>query len=262
LSLTELKRYSRQLILPNFGAREQRRLKAAKVVVTGAGGIGCPVLLYLAASGVGHITIIDGDNIELTNLNRQFLYTPADVGKPKAEVAVERIRAFNPAIAVKPIVESIDYDNAFSLLKGFDAVIDGTDNFEARYTINDAAVANNTPLFHAAVLQYEGRAFTVIPRKSACLRCMFPHIPPPGSVPTCREAGVLGSVIGVLAGVQATEAIKHLAGLGASLANRMIIFDGRTMSFDELRFKRRPDCTACGEKGFTPSPVRQEACEA
>ncbi|MEM3030204.1 MAG: HesA/MoeB/ThiF family protein [Candidatus Micrarchaeia archaeon] len=261
LSLTELKRYSRQLILPNFGAREQRRLKNARVVVTGAGGIGCPVLLNLAASGVGSITIIDSDSIDLTNLNRQFLFTPADVGRPKAVVAAERIRAFNPDIEVRPVVKVIDYSNAFDLLKGFDAIIDGTDNFAARYAINDAAVLNRTPLFHAAVLQYEGRVFTVIPGKSACLRCAFPVIPPKGSIPTCREAGVLGSVISVLAGIQATEAIKHLAGQGARLTDRMLVFDGRTMSFDEFRFRRRRECSACGQKGFTSSPVYQEVCD-
>lgn len=260
LSVDELKRYSRQLILPNFGAREQRKLKQSKVVVTGAGGIGCPALYYLAACGVGNITIVDSDKIEANNLNRQILFTPADVGKPKAETAARRIMEFNPEIKVEAIEEIIMYDNCFELLKGFDAICDGTDNFPTRYAINDAAVVNKTPLFHAAALQFEGRVFTVIPGESACLRCMFPVIPPAGTIPSCREAGILGPVLGVASSVQAIECVKHLAGLGAKLGGRMIIFDARTVSFDEFKVKKNKNCTACGGKGFVPSPVEYK-CE-
>lgn len=260
LNINEMKRYSRQLILPKFGAREQRKLKQSKVVVTGAGGIGCPTLYYLAACGVGNITIIDNDKIEPNNLNRQILFTPRDVGKPKAKTAARKIVEFNPEIKVEAIEELITYDNCFELLKGFNAICDGTDNFPTRYAINDAAVVNDTTLFHAAALQFEGRVFTVVPHKSACLRCMFPVIPPAGMIPSCREAGILGPVLGVVSSIQSIECVKHLAGFGTRLEGRMIIFDARTISFDEFKVKRRKECSACGENGFIPSPINYK-CE-
>ena len=261
LSLNEMKRYARHLILPNFGAKEQRKLKASKVIVTGAGGIGSPLLLYLAAVGVGNIIIIDSDKVEASNLNRQILYKTSDIGKPKARIACERLSEFNPEIKLDYIEERITYENAFDLLKDAHAIADGTDNFAARYSINDAAMKNRIPLFHAAAVRYEGRAFTAIPQQSACLRCIFPNIPPEGVIPTCREAGILGAVVGVVASVQAIEVIKHLAGLGASLLNRVLIFDARDMIFDYFKVKRNPNCTACGEV-FKPAPITGgEVCE-
>lgn len=259
LSLEEIKRYSRQLVLPNFGSREQNRLKNAKVAITGAGGLGCPTATYLTLAGVGEIHIIDMDKVDLTNLNRQFLYTPQDVGKVKAEIAAKRLSEVNPNTKVLGINEKITYDNAFRLLKGYDAVVDGTDNFPVRYAVNDACAVNGIPLFHGAVLMYEGRAMSIIPKETACFRCAFPEPPPPGMVPTCREAGVIGSMTGLVASIQALEAIRYLAGFEIGLKNKLLIINADTMEFDTVRLKRREDCSACG-KQFVSKPV-SEVCE-
>ncbi|MFQ6135910.1 MAG: ThiF family adenylyltransferase [Candidatus Hydrothermarchaeales archaeon] len=259
LSLNEIKRYSRQLVLPDLGAREQKKLKNAKVAVTGAGGLGCPIATYLTLAGVGRIDIIDMDKADLTNLNRQFLYTPEDEGKVKVEVAAERLNAINPELEINGINEMITYDNAFDLLKGYDAVVDGTDNFPVRYAINDACMVNLVPLFHGAVLMYEGRAMSIIPKETACFRCAFPEAPPAGSVPTCREAGVIGAMTGLIGSLQSMEAIRYLAGLPISLKNRLLVINIDIGSFETIALRRRPDCSACGEK-FIPKPVA-EICE-
>jgi adenylyltransferase/sulfurtransferase len=259
LTLDEIKRYSRQLVLPDFGSREQHRLKEAKVAITGAGGLGCPTATYLTLAGVGEIHIIDMDNVELNNLNRQFLYDLEDVGKPKATTAAEKLSKVNPSIKVEGIVERITYDNAFDLLNDFDAIVDGTDNFPVRYAVNDAAAVNKIPVFHGAALMYEGRAMSIIPGESACFRCVFPSPPPVGMVPTCREAGVVGSTVGLIGSIQSTEAIRHLAGHEVALKNRLLVVNADTMDFQKLKVKRREDCTACGET-FVPMPV-DEACD-
>jgi len=254
LSLNEIKRYSRQLVLPDIGAREQHRLKKARVAVTGAGGLGCPVSTYLAVAGVGRIEIFDMDKVEVSNFNRQFLYTMDDVGKAKARIAAERLTEINPEIEATGIEEQITYDNAFELLKGYDAVIDGTDNFPVRYAVNDASVLNNEPLFHGAVLMYEGRVTSIIPKRTACYRCAFPEPPPPGSVPTCREAGVFGAMTGIVGSIQALEAIRYLAGAEPSLKDTLLIINADHSIYERIKLKRRPDCTACGET-FIPRPV-------
>lgn len=259
LSLKEIKRYSRQLVLPDFGAKQQLRLKNAKVLVTGAGGLGCPISTYLTLAGVGRIDIVDMDKVDLTNLNRQFLYSPEDVGKSKAAVAAKKLGEINPEIQINGIEEKITYDNAFDLIKGYDAVIDGTDNFPVRYAVNDAAMYNKIPLFHGAVLMYEGRAMSIIPKETACFRCVFPEAPPAGMVPTCREAGVIGSITGMIGSIQAVDAIRYLAGLEIGLKNSLLIVNTDTMEFHKLKVRRRKDCTACGDK-FVPRPVG-EVCE-
>ena len=259
LNLNEIKRYSRQLVLQDMGAREQNRLKDAKVAVTGAGGLGCPVSTYLSLAGVGKIDLFDMDRVELSNFNRQFLYTPDDVGKPKVEVAAQRLRAINPEIEVNAIDEQITYDNAFDLLKGYDAVVDGTDNFPVRYAVNDACVVNKIPLFHGAVLMYEGRVTSIIPDETACFRCAFPVPPPAGSVPTCREAGVFGAMTGIVGSIQSLETIRHLAGLEASLKNKLLIINADYSIYDKIKLKRRDDCKTCGET-FVPQPV-DDTCE-
>ncbi len=258
MNLNEIKRYSRQLILPDFGTKEQGRLKRARVAVTGAGGLGCPISTYLTLAGVGEIHIIDFDRVELSNLNRQFLYTPGDAGRQKAEVAAKRLGEINPEIKVEAITEKITYDNAFELLKGYDAIVDGTDNFAVRYAVNDAAVVNRVPLFHGAALMYEGRAMSIIPRETACFRCVFPEPPPAGMIPTCREAGILGSVVGIVGAIQASEAIRYLAGLEIGLKNRLLIINADEMRFEKVRIARSSECTACGER-FVPKPV-EEVC--
>lgn len=259
LSLEEIKRYSRQLVLPDFGSMEQRRLKEAKVAVTGAGGLGCPTSTYLTLAGVGRIDIIDMDKVDLTNLNRQFLYGPKEVGRVKAEAAAEVLRKVNPHIEINAINQKVTYENAFELLKGYDAVVDGTDNFPVRYAVNDACAVNKIPLFHGAVLMYEGRATSIVPGETACFRCIFPDAPPAGMVPTCREAGVVGSMTGLIGSIQALEAVRYLAGLDIGLKNRLLIVNADTMDFYKVKLKRREDCTACGEE-FVPRPV-DEVCE-
>jgi adenylyltransferase/sulfurtransferase len=259
LNLNEIKRYSRQLVLPDFGSRQQNRLKKAKVAVTGGGGLGCPISTYLTLSGVGEIHIIDMDRVEMSNLNRQFLYTPADVGKSKAELAAARLAEVNPEIRLEGITERITYENAFDLLKGYDAVVDGTDNFPVRYAVNDACAVNGHPLFHGAVLMYEGRATSIIPGETACFRCAFPNPPPAGMVPTCREAGVMGSMVGLIGSIQALETVRYLAGLEIGLKNRLLVVNVDTMEFEKIKLRRREDCTACGDS-FVARPV-EEICE-
>jgi len=259
LSLNEIKRYSRQLVLPDFGAKEQNRLKGSKVAVTGAGGLGCPVGTYLTLAGVGEIHLFDMDKIEISNFNRQFLYKPADIGKPKAKTAAERLNEINPEIKVEGIEECITYDNAFELLKGYDAVVDGTDNFPVRYAVNDACVVNRVPLFHGAVLMYEGRATSIIPKETACFRCAFPEPPPQGSIPTCREAGVIGAMTGLIASIQSLEAIRYLAGLQISLKNSLLVVNADFSIYEKIKLQRRENCSACGDK-FVPKPVIY-ACE-
>jgi adenylyltransferase/sulfurtransferase len=259
LSLNEIKRYSRQLVLQDMGAREQNRLKSAKVAVTGAGGLGCPVSTYLTLSGVGQIDLFDMDKVELSNFNRQFLYNSDDLGKPKARVAAQKLKSINPEIKVNAIEEMITYENAFDLLKGYDAVVDGTDNFPVRYAVNDACVVNETPLFHGAVLMYEGRVTSIIPGESACFRCAFPHPPPAGSVPTCREAGVFGAMTGIVGSIQSLEAIRYLAGLEVSLKNTLLIINADFSIYDKIKLKQRSDCSTCGEI-FIPKPV-DYSCE-
>lgn len=260
LSLDEIKRYSRQLVLPDFGSREQNRLKNAKVAITGAGGLGCPVSTNLTLAGVGEIVLFDMDEVDLTNLNRQFLYTPKDVGKKKAEIAAKKLNDLNPEIDVSAVNEMITYDNAFNLLKGFDAVVDGTDNFPVRYAVNDACAVNKVPLFHGAVLMFEGRAISIIPEDdTACFRCIFPEAPPAGMVPTCREAGVFGSMTSLIGSIQASEATRYLAGMDIALKNTLLVINADTMDFQKIKIQKREDCTACGET-FVSKPVA-EVCE-
>lgn len=252
LTPEERERYARNLALPEFGEREQLRLKSAKVAITGAGGLGSPVSTYLTAAGVGNITLMDMDVVDLTNLNRQFLYNTDDVGKQKVETAVKRLSDKNPDIEVDAINGKITYDNAFDLLKGYDAVVDCMDNFPGRYAVNDACAANKVPLFHGAVLMDEGRAISIIPEETACFRCAFPEAPPPSLVP--KGTGILGAVAGLIGTIQAIETIRYLAGQEISLKNTLLIVNADTMDFNKINIKKRDDCTACG-KVFVPKPV-------
>ena len=254
LSLDEVKRYSRQLELPDFGSREQNRLKRAKVAVTGAGGLGCPVSTYLALAGVGKITLMDMDEVDLTNLNRQFLYDTDDIGKQKVEQAAKRLTKKNPEIDVSAINGKITYDNAFDLLKGYDAVVDCMDNFPGRYAVNDACAVNKVPLFHGAVLMDEGRAISVIPGETACFRCVFPEAPPATLVP--KGSGIIGAFAGLIGTIQAIETIRYLTGQEISLKNTLLVVNADTMEFQKINARKRDDCTACGET-FVPSPVEE-----
>lgn len=254
LTPEELERYKRNLALPDFGEKEQIRLKGAKVAITGAGGLGSPVSTYLALAGVGNIAMIDMDKVDLTNLNRQFLYNTEDIGKQKAELAAKRLNDKNPEIDVSTISDKITYDNAFDMLKGYDAVVDCMDNFPGRYAVNDACAANKVPLFHGAVLIYEGRAISIIPDETACFRCVFPEAPPSTLVP--KDTGILGPVAGLIGTIQAIETLRYLAGLEIALKNTLLIVNADTMDFNKINVKKRDDCTACG-RVFVPKPIAE-----
>jgi len=248
LSPGQFERYRRHLNLPEFGAEGQRRLLDAQVLVVGAGGLGCPISLYLAAAGVGHIGLADFDVVDVSNLQRQVLYGTGDVGRPKVEVARERIRAQNPDVEVSLHGDPLTAQNALSIFAAYDLVLDGSDNFPTRYLSNDACVLLGKPSVYGAILRFEGQASTFDARRGPCYRCLFPEPPPPGAAPSCAEAGVLGVLPGIIALVQATEAVKLLCGVGELLIGRLLHYDALSMRFGEFRFHKDPACPVCSEK--------------
>ena len=254
LSSPELARYSRHLSLSEFGVAGQEKLKAARVVVIGAGGLGSPALLYLAAAGVGTIGIVDFDRVDISNLQRQVLFTIADVGESKAQVAATRLRALNPQLQFNVHELELNAGNVLDIFRNYDVVLDGTDRFATRYLVNDACVILHKPLVSAAIHRFEGQAFTYMPAHAPCYRCLFPEAPAAELVPNCAEAGVLGVLPGVMGAIQATEAIKLLTGMGALLTGRLLAYDALTMSFNEFKFARRRDCAVCGEQPTIHSP--------
>ncbi len=243
----QVERYSRQIILREVGGAGQRKLLTARVLILGAGGLGSPAALYLAAAGVGTIGVVDSDRVELSNLQRQVLHATDDIGRPKAESAVSRLRALNPDCRYEPYFMRLTSDNIAGIIGDYDLVIDGSDNFPTRYLVNDACVMSGKPLFFAGILGFDGQALTIIPGESACLRCVFPEPPPPGLIPSCAEAGVLGTVAGLLGLVQANEALKFLLGTGELLTGRLLIVDAWSSSFHELQVERSRSCPICGE---------------
>ncbi len=248
LTPAQARRYARQLSLPGMGAEGQRRLLSSTVVLVGAGGLGCPAALYLAAAGVGRLVLVDGDLVDESNLHRQVLYGTGDVGRSKAEVAAERLRALNPDCAVEPRVERLTAGNARALLAGADVVADGSDNFPTRFLVNDACVLLGLPNAHGSIFRYEGQASFFDARSGPCYRCLHPEPPPPGLVPSCAEAGVLGVLPGVVGCLQATEVVKHLLGVGESLSGRLVLYDALGLTFRELRLRKDPSCPVCGER--------------
>jgi len=241
------RRYARQVSLPGLGAEGQRRLLGSKVVLVGVGGLGSPAALYLAAAGVGRLVLVDGDRVEESNLHRQVLFGTADVGRPKAEVAAERLRALNPDCAAEARPVRLDASNAKELLADADVVADGSDNFPTRYVVNDACVLLGKPNAHGSIFRYEGQVSFFDPRRGPCYRCLHPEPPPPGLVPNCAEAGVLGVLPGVIGCLQATEVLKHLLGAGDLLLGRLLVYDALALRFRELRLRKDPACPACGE---------------
>ena len=239
-SADELSRYQRHLSLSGFGPEAQAALKRGSVLVIGAGGLGCPALLYLAAAGVGRITIIDADTVDVSNLQRQILYTTADTGLPKATAAAARLLALNPLIAITPVVARFTRDNALALVAAHDVVLDGSDNFSTRYLVNDACVLADRPLVYGAIQGFEGQASIFNLRGGPTYRCLFPEPPAPGTVPNCAEAGVLGVLPGLIGTIQATEAIKVLTGLGEPLSGRLLLWNSLTMTSRTLRFAADP----------------------
>ena len=240
-------RYSRHILLPEVGMEGQQKLLDAKVLIVGAGGLGCPVALYLAAAGVGRIGIIDFDKVDATNLQRQVLYNTEDIGKLKVDVAKKRIKALNPDIQVDTYPEPLNNDNALQLFDQYDLVIDGTDNFATRYLVNDACVLTDTPNAYGSIYRFEGQVTLFATEGGPCYRCLFPDPPNPGEVPNCAEGGVLGVLPGIVGIAQATEAIKWIIGKGTPLQNRLLIYDALDMQWKELRVKADPDCPICGK---------------
>lgn len=246
LTTEQLERYSRQIALGDVGVAGQQKLLAGKVLIVGVGGLGSPAALYLAAAGVGTIGLIDGDPVDLTNLQRQVIHHTPDIGMPKVESAAAKMRAINPGITINTYNQPAGLGNIESLMGEYDFVIDGTDNFPAKFLVNDAAVLTGTPFSHAGVLRFAGQAMTVIPGQSACVRCVFGGPPPPGSSPSCSYAGILGVVPGIVGTIQAAEAVRFVLGIGKLLADRIVSCDTMTMRFSTLNVKRDPACPVCG----------------
>jgi molybdopterin/thiamine biosynthesis adenylyltransferase/rhodanese-related sulfurtransferase/molybdopterin converting factor small subunit len=246
LSKEEYKRYSRHLILPEVGLEGQRKLKAAKVLCIGAGGLGSPVAMYLAAAGVGTIGIVDFDVVDFSNLQRQILHSTPDVGKPKLQSAKEKLTAMNPHVNVVTHDAALSSENALELFAPYDIIVDGTDNFPTRYLVNDACVILGKPNAYGSIFRFEGQASVFATKEGPCYRCLYPEPPPPGLVPSCAEGGVLGVLPGIIGCIQANETIKLILGVGEPLVGRFLIFDALRMKFRELKLRKDPDCPVCG----------------
>ncbi len=253
LSNDEILRYSRHLIMPEVGMEGQLKLKAAKVLCIGAGGLGSPLALYLAAAGVGTLGIVDYDVVDLTNLQRQVIHGTGDVGRRKLESAGERIKSINPFVEVKPFETKLTSANALDIIRHFDIVVDGTDNFPTRYLVNDACVLTGKPNVYGSIFRFEGQVSIFATKQGPCYRCLYPEPPPPGLVPSCAEGGVLGILPGLVGVMQATEAIKLILGKGEPLIGRLLLVDALGLRFRELKLRKNPDCPVCG----THPTVRQ-----
>ncbi len=247
LTREEHARYARHLILPEVGLDGQRRLKAARVLVVGAGGLGSPAALYLAAAGVGTLGLVDFDAVEMSNLQRQIVHGTPDVGRPKIESAAARLHALNPHVRIEPHPTRLTSADALALVSAYDVVVDGTDNFATRYLVNDACVLTRTPNAYGSIFRFEGQASVFAAPGGPCYRCLHPEPPPPGVIPSCAEGGVLGVLPGVIGTIQATEAIKLVLGVGEPLVGRFLIYDALRMRFRELRLARDPECPVCGD---------------
>jgi molybdopterin/thiamine biosynthesis adenylyltransferase/rhodanese-related sulfurtransferase len=247
LNNDEILRYSRHLIMPEVGMEGQQKLKAARVLCIGAGGLGSPLALYLAAAGVGTLGIVDFDVVDFTNLQRQIIHSTADVGRKKLDSAAEKLQAINPFVNVKKIETRLSSENALELFREFDIVADGTDNFPTRYLVNDACVLTGKPNVYGSIFRFEGQASVFATEEGPCYRCLYPEPPPPGLVPSCAEGGVLGILPGLVGVMQATEVIKLILGAGEPLIGRLLLIDALGMKFRELKLRKNPDCPACGK---------------
>ena len=248
LSNAEVARYSRHLIMPEVGMEGQLKLKAARALCIGAGGLGSPVALYLAAAGVGTLGIVDFDEVDYSNLQRQIIHGTPDVGRSKLDSAKARLNALNPEVEVVTHETALSAQNALGLFADYDLVVDGTDNFPTRYLVNDACVISGKPNIYGSIFRFEGQASVFAATDGPCYRCLYPEPPPPGLVPSCAEGGVLGILPGVVGTLQATEAIKLILGVGEPLVGRFLIFDALKMRFRELKLRKDPDCPVCGER--------------
>ncbi len=248
LSEKQIDRYSRHIILEEIGGAGQEKLLSSKVLIVGAGGLGSPAALYLAAAGVGTIGIIDSDKVDLTNLQRQVIHHTDDVGTEKVRSAANKIKAINPDVTVQTYHQLAKADNIRGIIRNYDFIIDGTDNFPAKFLINDACYFEKIPFSHAGILKFSGQLITVLPDQSACYRCIFNAPPPAGVVPSCSQAGVLGVLAGVIGSLQATEAIKYLLGIGKLLTNTLLTYDALVMDFRAVKLNRNPNCPLCSKK--------------
>src|SRR5499426_1091902 len=246
LSNDEIARYSRHLIMPEVGMEGQKKLKAAKVLLIGTGGLGAPLGLYLAAAGIGRIGVVDFDVVDFTNLQRQVIHFTNDVGRKKLDSAADKMTAINPYLKIDKHETALSSENALDILKDYDLVVDGTDNFPTRYLVNDACVLLNKPNVYGSIFRFEGQATVFATEGGPCYRCLYPEPPPPGLVPSCAEGGVLGILPGVIGLIQATEAVKLILGIGETLIGRLMLYDALGMKFRELKLRKSADCPICG----------------
>ena len=274
LTPEQVKRYSRHIIMPQIGSRGQRKLMESRVLVVGAGGLGGPVALYLALAGVGTIGLVDFDTVDLSNLQRQVLHNSETVGMPKVESAIQTLRRYNPEVEVVPHEFPINSENAMELVSRYDIVVNGADNFATRYLVNDAAYLNGKPVVDGSILIFDGQV-TVYQPGEGCYRCLFPEPPPPGMVPNCAEAGVLGALTGTIGSIQATEVVKLILGIGETLTGRLLLVDALNMEFRVVKTRRNAACPLCGDAptvtelidyevfcGLAPAPGAEEAVPA
>lgn len=243
----EIKRYSRHIILKEVGGKGQKKLREGRVLVVGAGGLGSPAAYYLAAAGIGTLGIVDSDVVDVSNLQRQIIHRTTSIGAPKTDSAAERIRALNPGVEVRKYQLRLSKDSVEGIIGDYDVIINAVDNFATRYLVHDACYFARKPLVEAGVLEFLGQAMTIVPGEGPCYRCVFPEPPPPGSIPSCQEAGVLGTVPGVLGIIQATEAMKLILGIGKPLVGRIMIYEALSGTFREVKFRPNPKCPLCGE---------------
>ena len=247
LSNEEIARYSRHLIMPEVALEGQKKLKQARVLTIGAGGLGAPLAMYLAAAGVGTLGIVDFDVVDESNLQRQIIHGTSDVGRPKMESARDRIKDINPNVNVEGFEEPLSSENALDIFKDFDIVVDGTDNFPTRYLVNDACVLSGKPNVYGSIFRFEGQASVFYAEEGPCYRCLYPEPPPPGLVPSCAEGGVLGILPGAIGTIQATETVKLILGIGESLIGRLLLYDALGMNFREMKLRKDPNCPICGQ---------------
>ncbi len=245
-SQQQLERYSRHILLQDVGVEGQIRLCGARVLIVGAGGLGAPAALYLAAAGVGTVGIVDNDHVDISNLQRQIIHFTKDIGVAKVESAAEKMQAINPGIRVRTHPAFLCADNIREIIRDYDFVIDGADNFPTKFLVNDACVMEGIPFSHGGILRFDGQTMTIVPGKSACYRCTFRTPPPADAVPTCSQAGVLGAIAGMLGTIQAAEALKFITGAGELLTNALLTFDARTMHFRRIPLRPQDDCPVCG----------------
>lgn len=254
----QVQRYSRHIIMPQVGSVGQRKLMDASVLLIGAGGLGSPLAMYLAAAGIGKIGIVDFDDVDITNLHRQLLHGHDDIGRPKVDSAEDTIREINPDAEIVKIARHINSENAMEIAEEFDILIDGTDNFPTRYLINDLGVLMDKPVVHGSIFMFDGQVTTFLPGQG-CYRCLYPAPPPPGMVPSCAEAGVLGVLPGIVGSLMATEAIKLILGQGKPLVNRLLMVDALDMDMRTVKIRKDPNCPACGENPTVTELIDYEA---